>query len=305
VRRILRIEKDPRSSVELPRYQVTDRGRYGDEGGWADLSPLLTRSELGDFLAQERVSFHDIEKAFVELDRLGEVEIDAPPRLGPSVARALFDTVCNPLIEALEYELSLAVQHNWTFSFQSRTLELIKPYPHYISNRAWPNAEQFFGRFGALHAAAEHHDNAVEALQHAVASLFDILRASDAFNELCSSFFAHSEITKLGYDNQHEVFGAYSPRDYENIVAQHIVNHSHELQSYYSSARFWNSHRVEFLGLLHRPPIDAIYKNACERSDQLRSASERFRDQLKRLRGELSARLDVPMVVDERHPTSV
>jgi hypothetical protein len=274
-------------------------GRYGEEGGRADLSRSLTRSELGGFLAQERVPFQEIEGTLVELDRLGAVEIGAPLRFGPSVVRALFDTVCNPLIEALEYELSRVVGHNWSFSFQSRTLELVKPYAHYISSRAWPNAEQFFERFDELRAFAESHDVEVEALQNAVASLFDTLKVSNGFKDLCSTYLAPLEIARLGYHSIDEVFGAYSPADYENIVAQHIVNHLHELQSYYPSARFWNGHRDEFLRLLHRPPIEGAYKNACERSDQLRGVSERFRDQLKRLRGELSERLDVPMVVDE------
>lgn len=297
MRWILRIDKDPRSPVDLPRYQVTDRRR--EEGGWAEVSPLLTHSELGNFLAREGVPFQEIEKAFVELDRSGAVEIDTPPPLGRGLARALFDTVCNPLIEALEYELCRVIERNWSFSFQSRTLELVRPYAHYISTRAWPNAEQFFGRFEELHASAESHDNAVEALQRAVEALFDTLRTGDAFNELCSSYFMPAETARLGYHNLTEVFGAYPVSDYENVVAQHIVNHSHKLQSYYSSARFWNAHREEFISLLDRAPADGAYKRACECSDQLLRASEHFRDQLKRVRTGLSERLDVPMVVDE------
>ena len=305
MRRILHIEKDPRSSVELPRYQVTDKGRYGEESGWAIVSPPLNRRELADFLVQERVLYPEIERALAEFDQSDVIDLEAPPRYGPKIARTLFDTVCNPLIESLEYELVLIISKHWAFSFQSRTLELIKPYNHYIETRAWPNAEQLFERFGDLSSSGITHDEGVEKLQRAVGSLFDMLMASVAFDELCSSFFSQPNIERLGYQSIDDVFGAYSPSQYKGVVAQHIVNHSNELQSYYSSARFWNHYRSDFLALLSQPAIVDAYENACESSSQLLVLTERFRDRLKELRRDLSAHLDVPLVVTERHPASV
>jgi hypothetical protein len=305
VRRVLHIKRDPESTSQLPRYQVTDAGRYGDESGWASLSPPLNRSALGDFLVAERVPFAEIERAFSELDRTGSAQIDAPPRIGPHIARALFDTVCNPLIESLELELALIEKRNWTFSFRPRALELIRPLNRYIETRALPNLEQLLQIDSDLNAKASEHDGAVEDLQVAVERVYDVLIGNTQFQALCESLFTAEKIGEVGYQAVHEIFGAYPRSDYESLIAQYVINNSAELPSYYASARFWNHHRQDLLKWLDFRDTSKPYESVRRHGELLAGISRGLVDHLKRLRGELSRRFDVPVFASEQHTTSV
>jgi hypothetical protein len=305
VRRILHIKRDPESTSELPRYQVTDIGRYGEESGWAITSPLMDRQQLGEFLIGERVSFSDVEEALGELDRKGVAQVGAPPRIGPHVARALFDTVCNPLIESLELELALINRGNWTFSFRPRALELIKAHQRYVDTRAWPNLDELLRLEPQLHSTASQHDRAVSELLAAVATLYDVLLANRDFEALCSSLFGEEKIREVGYNAVHEIFGAYPAADYPSLIAQYVINNAGELPNYYASARFWNYHRAELLNALGHQDVRGPYESTRLHGERLARISDEFIAQLKRIRGDLSRRLDVPVFAGEQHTIKV
>jgi hypothetical protein len=304
VRRILHIKRDPESTSESPRYQITDAGRYGDESGWASMSPPISHSALGDFLVAEMVPSAEIEKAFVDLGRSGSAQVDAPPRIGPRIARALFDTVCNPLIESLELELALIEKRNWTFSFRPRVLELIRPLNRYVETRAWPNYEQLLQLDPQLSAKISEHDHEVNDLLNAVARVYDVLMTSQEFYDQCESLLTAENVAEIGYPNQQAIFGAYDPADYRSLIAQYVINNSGELPSYYSSARFWNHHRQELLGSLNFRLASKTYESARDHGKRLAEISRDLVDRLKLLRGELSRRFDVPVFAGEQHQTT-
>lgn len=297
---MVRITKEQSGASGVPRFIVSDTERFGEEG-----RTVSSRQELGDLLVGRGVPFSAVERAIDQLEQTGSVLLEVQPRIGPKIARALFDTVCNPLIESLELELVLIEKRNWTFSFRPKTLELIKPYKRYIETRAWPNLEQLLDIDPAINARAVEHDAGVQDLLESATKLYDVLIGSPSFVHLCDSFFDQPKIEEVGYKQIAEIFGAYSPDDYKPLIAQHIVNNSGDLPSYYSSARFWNFYQGKLLTLLDLPETNLAYTAVQLSGKNLRSASQALVDQLKRFRGELSGLLDVPAFAGDQHQATV
>src|SRR5947209_3164886 len=140
--RIIHIQKNPDSQPNDPRYDIIDAGRYGSESGFANTSTFLSRQSLGDWLVQEGLSFSAIEHVLKELDEKGSSQVQVFPKVGPRIIRAWFDTVFNPLIPCLEFELLLIEKRNWTFTFRVGSLERIRPVDRYLTEKGRANLEQ-------------------------------------------------------------------------------------------------------------------------------------------------------------------
>ena len=87
--------------------------------------------------------------------------------VGPNIVRAWFDTVINPLLEALEREQELLGRKNWSWRYLPEQLEYFRPAQAYLSHRTRSNAEQFFDLFPQIKSAVAKHDKAVDALTNA------------------------------------------------------------------------------------------------------------------------------------------
>jgi len=172
VLRVIHIQRSPESQPNDPRYDIIDAGRHGEEAGFEHGAHSLTRQDVGDLLAREGLSFTSIGRILGELAEKGSAQVQAPPRIGPRIVRAWFDTVLNPLIEFVELELALLGRRNWTYSFGARTLELIQPVRQRFSNA---NLEQILEMNVELSANLETHDAAVERLRSAVTALHSAL----------------------------------------------------------------------------------------------------------------------------------
>jgi len=293
---MVRITKEQRGASGVARFTVSDTERSSEEN-----RTVSGREELGDLLVGKGVPFSAVERVLGQLEQANSALLEVQPRIGPKIARALFDTVCNPLIESLELELALIERRNWTFSFRPKTLELIKPYRQYIETRAWPNLDQLLDIDPDINGKGARHDTSVQDLLEAAKNLYDSLIESPSFIALCDSFFQQAKIVAVGYKNIAEIFGAYPPADHMPLIAQHIVNNSGELPSYYSSARFWNYHQGELLGLLQHPETRGPHDTVRRCGENLTRASQDFVDRLKHFRGEQSSLLDVPAFAGEQH----
>jgi hypothetical protein len=158
--------------------------------------------------------------------------------------------VINPIIGALELEVTLVGKKNWTWRFQPAGLERIGPIRRYLDQRAWANLEQFLELYPNAGQAVQTHDRAADQLLERAGALHRVLGASDQFIQLCDSVFAPDSLSRLGIVNVQEVIGAYPTDARYELMAQYAVNRHGELPEYYATARLWNEHRSAFLASL-------------------------------------------------------
>ncbi len=284
--RIIHVQKNPDSPPSDPRFEIRDSGQNGNDLGFS-------RQGVGDWLAREGLSFSAIERVLKELDQTGSTRVQVSPRIGPRIVRAWFDTVFNPLIPCLEFELLLIGKRNWTFSFRLGTFERIRPAHRYLAGIGTANLGQILQLSVITADVLQTHDDAVERLQNAVAALHKALATDPEFTRLCDTLLAEA-IRDLGLSGPGEIFGAYPESDRYKLLAQDIVNSSEEQSSHYSTAKFWNRNREALLKSLSLPSAREYYASTIQLGSDLASASQTLMNQLKDARQELSLRNDVP-----------
>ncbi len=223
------------------------------------------------------------------------------PRVGPRIVRAWFDTVFNPLIPSLELELGLLGKRNWTFSFASLRLDLIRPASGYLSEEAEANLEQVLQVNVTLAANTQTHDAVVGTLLNSVTALHGALATNPDFDDLCNSLMAPERLLEIGIQDWRQIFGAYPADDRIKLIAQNVVNNVGELPLHYSTAKFWNLNRQRLLQALTLPNVREIYASTAQVGEQLGSVSKTLLSQIKDLRLELSLGYDVPYVVTDRN----
>jgi len=240
-----------------------------------------------------------------ELEQTGAVAVELPPRVGPRIVRAWFDTVLNPLLQSLDLERDLIAKQNWTFVFRTATLELIRPVRRYLEIEAQQNLDQILELTVGLSGRVESHDHAVERLQAAVVTLHEALVTNRKFLELCDALLAEEKLRELGVESVQEIFGAYPPSDRYELIAQYAVNNSREQPLHYSTARFWNRNRDALLRSLTIPGVREHHAAVIEIGQQLAATNTALARQLRDLRHELSLREDVPYVAGDRGKAAV
>ncbi|HTX33362.1 MAG TPA: hypothetical protein VME43_00010 [Bryobacteraceae bacterium] len=301
---MLRIVQIRRSSAEeltaSPRYDVVEGGQLGEESGVAEISRSVSAEDVGDWLVKEGVRYSTIASVLRELAEIGSAQVALPPRVGPHIIRAWFDTILNPLIPALEFEQSLLKKRNWTFSFAPQTFDLIRPIRRYLREEAEANLDQILQLNAAVEANTDIHDAAVETLLVHVRDLHRALVASPEFADLCESLLAPEKLLEIGIQDPREIFGAYPASDRIRLIAQNVVNMTGELPPHYSTAKFWNFHREKLILSLDLPSVRDRYSDTIRSAQHLADVSATLAKLLKDLRMDLSLRYDVPPVEGDR-----
>jgi len=124
VLRVIHIQRSGDSRPDNPRYDIIDAGPHGDEADLADVAHSITRQDLGEWLTRAGVSFTSVGRILEELVEKGSAQVQAPPRIGPRIVRAWFDTVLNPLIQSVELELGLLEGETGPFRSERERLNL-------------------------------------------------------------------------------------------------------------------------------------------------------------------------------------
>jgi hypothetical protein len=216
-------------------------------------------------------------------------------KVGPNIVRAWFNTVLNPLLRALTSESQHLERADWTWRFVPGGLERIRPVRGHLDIDARDNLELFLELHSAVAAFAHVHDKNVMILSDKCRELQQRLEEASELQRVYKRVTSPEALSEIGASLQ-QVFGAYPPEDHVALLAQYIVNNTGDLPDHYTTARFWNKYKDEFLAILrHR----SVYVHAVrtERAGQtlLRSVGLLFRT-LKETRLKLSLEHDVPYV---------
>jgi len=215
-------------------------------------------------------------------------------RIGPAIVRAWFDTVLNPLIRALDTELTLLTEGNLTWRFQPQGLVSLVPVRSHLMVDAYSNLDQFLSLNPDFKMLVQVHDRGCAALFDACRHLEARLIESEAMRSMFDRLSGSDKLPP-GTDMA-AIFGACQPPDYLKVLAEYIINGVQRLPSYYSTADFWNRHSNEFLGLRDSDEVRPFWKMADEAKRRFSDAVNRLAAALRKVRNDLSLSEGVPIV---------
>jgi hypothetical protein len=208
------------------------------------------------------------------------------------LVRAWFNTVLNPLLQALQIEIRLLAEGNLTWRFEQRALASFASAKTYIAQLAWPNLEQFLSLFPEYRKLLDAHDQGVRTLLEACCAMETALVRSRAMQQ----HFQHldAEVQHSGADIA-EFFGACRRDDFTKVLAEYIINGVRRLPGYYSTAPIWNKHFEDFLAIRTSDEVRPNWTAVHSATAALRASSERLIESLDVTRNELSLREGVPI----------
>lgn len=215
------------------------------------------------------------------------------PIIGPNNVMAWFETVINPLLDALDVERGLLRKKNWTWQFQAGGLESIRHIIGYIALEARPNLDLFIQLNREIADLLEKHDRAVDQLSRACAELQTALNSCPRLRELYQTFTSPKSLATMNRTVA-DLFGAYSQSQHLAVLAQYIVNNSPKLPDYYYTAPLWNKYRKYFLALLSQQSIRSRSKSVNVAGLELLRLVDRLIVLLRTTRLRLSLKYDVP-----------
>lgn len=215
--------------------------------------------------------------------------------LGRHIVRAWFDTVLNPLLQALSVERECLEKKDWTWRFIPGGLEAIRPVRAHVDVDARDNLEQFLELNPAAKTLIRVHDLNVTALSDKCGRLQSRLEHSPELLSLYKRVTSPAALSRMGASLE-QLFGAYPPNDHIGLLSQYILNNTGDLPTYYATAPLWNKHKAEFLALLGHRFVKVDAARTAKAGQILLKGVELLFRQLKDLRLELSLGYDVPYV---------
>ena len=206
--------------------------------------------------------------------------------LSKEIVSAWFKTVINPLLGNLEIERKRLDDKYWTWRFHVKQLELIRPIEGYLAPEYYPNYEQFCDIQKEANEVIESHDNGVKELTDACNLLYDKVEEI-----IRKDYFKMINATK-----NEELWGQYPKEDRSKLLAQYVVNNIPELSDRYLTAKFWNTHKKDFLALREQSSARPLCESVFKKGETLRILTQKLILALKDVRMRLSLEYGVPYV---------
>jgi len=213
--------------------------------------------------------------------------------VSPSIIRAWFDTVLNPLIYGLREEAGVLSRGDLTWRFRSRSPVSLVPVRSHIMDAFQDNLEQFLSLHPECANPMQEHDAQLQLLMESCRELESALIDSKAMQTL---FQRRTTPQALGGREAAQVFGAILTEDWLKVVAEYVINGVNHLPDYYTTADFWNAYGDEFLKLRESPEIRPAWETASTATKRFSKEIDRLMDLLKRVRNDLSLSAGVPIV---------
>jgi hypothetical protein len=212
--------------------------------------------------------------------------------VSPQIVRAWFDTVLNPLIQALTTEATVLAHGNLTWKVEAQRLASLVPVREHLVEEVQPNFEQILRSYPEFNAPIAEHDRRLAPLAEACRRLQEALIQSrelrEAFNRVISAIPPDKKPA--------EYLGGLDPQDQLGFIAENMINSVQKLPSYYITAPIWNQHRDEFVAVLKTAEVSRSWKATVEATAGLATAVHELTDKLKAFRNDLSMSAGVPIV---------
>ena len=219
----------------------------------------------------------------------------AHDKIGARIARTWFDTVINPLLQALKAEQTRLEKQDWTWRHFSGDFESIRPIQQMISPLAEDNLEQFTKFYPGINRIIKSHDNERLELRTACQTLQSLLEQSSELRKIYEQVKEDASVARNG-EALNRVFLDGRDELHLKFLAQYIINKHEDLPDYITHAQAWNKYRDTFLDLLNLAVMKKENEKIVQISEKLRKTTTRLVGQLKQAREDLSLSLDEPYV---------
>jgi hypothetical protein len=240
------------------------------------------------------------------LQTLGEQELYP----GPTVARAWFDTVINPLLSKLAGECMYLERGKWTWVRYGDSLVELSRIKSFADENLALNLEQIIESHSQLKTLIAKHDEEVVMFHSQVETLFCEIRESAELRRIYSEITSFQALIllkaggfqSLSYCNTEEeilnrLFG-HSANEAEGLtwLAQEIVNESGKLPDHIGHAPIWNSNRERLLTLLNQESFKIPIQDVRGARNILMQTINELWEELKKFRKELAMKFQIPFV---------
>jgi hypothetical protein len=216
---------------------------------------------------------------------------------GPNIVRAWFDTVFQPALRGLASERSFLTRQNWTWRFDSSSLDYIGPLRARLPGGAADNLDQFLSFHRDCELFVNEHDTCVLRLQDECRAFHVALVESPGLLDVLHEIAIDAPVT-LGSDIG-SFFGAFhTERDFIAVLAEDIVNNTQILPRHYANAPLWNKYRERIVAVAEEPALAAHKQATMSAGADLVKAVDNLDSVLRERRSELSIEFDVPIYAD-------
>jgi hypothetical protein len=220
------------------------------------------------------------------------------------VVRAWFDTVINPLIDALKNERRTISEKRWGWNRFNKTIDGLR-----LLSSLSENLEQLFLSYSDVGDLLRRHDNAVRHLVDRVNTYYETVKDSAELKSAYEEATKPDMIRKMVEVNPHNsLFTNFSdeqilqsvlgPDEVDRLgaLSQAIVNEVGEMSpgSGMSYAPFWNLHRDNLLKVARSGLFEDCQEHAKEALGELHSAIESAEQRLRDIREELGRKHGEP-----------
>jgi hypothetical protein len=217
-----------------------------------------------------------------------------PPKVGPNIVRAWFDTALNPLLRRLAVEEDVLGRKDWTWRFQPPRLLSIAPVRAYADSTA--NLEHFLEFYPGCQQLAANHDEQVEALFNACKAFHQRVATSTA---LRNAFRQTASAELPGGKGVADMFGAYTEEYYPDVLAELIVNATEWLPGYYATAPLWNPNRERFLAVRNEDGVRTHWESTERAGRKLLGTTRKLAQSVESAQKDLSLTFDAPLEVSD------
>src|SRR5262249_3408003 len=227
---------------------------------------------------------------------------------GPTIARAWFDTVINPLLDRLNNERTCLEVEKWDWGRYGGNLQEFIKISALKDVDFVLNLEQIIESHPKLNLLIVEHDDRVVGLYLHVEKLFNEINESIELRELYSRItspqalkaakergsYRLSQCNSEG-DLLNALFG-YSSDDADRRpwLAREIVNKSGDLPDYIGHSPMWNINKEALLALFDHPAFQIGIHDLQTAKGLLMQAIDQLEQELKWLRDDLAKRFRIP-----------
>lgn len=212
---------------------------------------------------------------------------------GPHIVRAWFDTVINPLLDALRTEQEFTTRKNWTWRWRSQKFELLLPVEAIVGGALKDNLVQLMNIEKAVESPILQHDRYLLELAESCKQLQDVVYSSPNLQKTFKKATSKTSLQKLNV-TIHDIFGGYPLDDQLGIITQYVINRTPPLPDYYVAHQLWNEWRETFIQILDDSDIKSLIHNMDTVGIKLLQAITRLINTLEKTRDRLSLVHDVP-----------
>jgi hypothetical protein len=212
--------------------------------------------------------------------------------VSPSIVRAWFDTVLNPLIRALTTEASVLERGNLTWKAEVGRLASLVPVRDHLVEEVQPNFEQMLSLHPEFNAPIAEHDQRLLPLAKACGRLQEALVDSRVLRVTLDEVASASPPDK----KLAEYLAGLDYKDRLMFIAENIINSVQKVPSYYITAPIWNQHRDEFVAVLKTAEVSPFWQTRLGAAAGFATAVHELMDKLRAFRNELSLSNGVPIV---------